>query len=190
MRRTCGPTSGRPRISRSEVGKSVLWRTQRTPTSPRAGSTGSRVGEPPREVGEVDAGARAQALPAPHARVDVEQLELAARGVALVLELHEAGEPQLGQQPLGRLDDLGLLDRLDVGARTTEVGRVLARATSDHGRERSSARRTARRTTPVSHRRPGRAPGSGALRPGAARRPRRSAREARRAHRRATPWRP
>ena len=81
----------------------------------------------PQQPREVDARAAAERVPAPDARVHVQQQHLPRPRVPLVLDLDQAGPADRARQPQRRLDDLGHLDGLDVGAGAAEVGGVLAR---------------------------------------------------------------
>jgi hypothetical protein len=111
--------------------------------SPRAGDVGRQahpphsrgrsqrhdrqgLGQPPREIREVDPGAGADGVPCPHPRVDVEQQVLAVARIALELDLHQAGPPQgRDHRPPERLHPR-LVHRLHQRARVAEVPRVLS----------------------------------------------------------------
>src|SRR5215204_5679915 len=65
-------------------------------------------------------------MPAPEARVHVEELEPSVARVTLELELDEPGVAKPPQQPTRRIDDLGAVDGLHVRAGASELRRVLA----------------------------------------------------------------
>src|SRR6266516_2257418 len=71
---------------------------------------------PPQEIGKIDSHARAQSVPAPHARVYVEQLQTAIARVALEFNLDQTGVTGRLEEPKRRLDDTGIVNGLDVGA--------------------------------------------------------------------------
>src|SRR5207302_6377467 len=82
----------------------------------------------PEQVREVRTGAPAQRVPAPHPRIDIEQLVAAITQVQLVFDFDDASIAKLREQAPGRLLDLRPFNRFNVGTGTTEVHRVLPRA--------------------------------------------------------------
>src|SRR4029079_315462 len=86
------------------------------------------VEEAPFEIGEVDAGAGPETVPAPYARVDVEKLAPAIAGVALELDLDEPRVAHALDHPAARLLHFLAVDRLHVSALAAEVHRLLPRA--------------------------------------------------------------
>ena len=75
-------------------------------------------------------------MPAPHAWVDVEQLQATVARVALEFDLDDPFVAQHGEEPRGDLFDVRRLDRLHVRAGPTEVHRPLPSPARDHRRHR------------------------------------------------------
>lgn len=71
---------------------------------------------PPGEKGEIDTGARAESVPAPNARVYIEQLDGTVALIALELQFDQAGDTDALQQPAGETLDFRFNSRLDIGA--------------------------------------------------------------------------
>ena len=70
-------------------------------------------------------------MPAPRARIDVEELELSVARVALELDLDDAREPKRREDASRATLDLGIVDRLDECAGAAEIHRPLPRAARD-----------------------------------------------------------
>src|SRR5919201_4827493 len=80
----------------------------------------------PEEIRKVEARAPAEAMPAPHARVHIEQLQATVARITLELDLDDPVEAKRIADPAGGMLDLGRVHGLDVGARAAEVHRPLA----------------------------------------------------------------
>src|SRR5438094_645431 len=80
----------------------------------------------PEEVRKVDAGGPAQRVPAPHAGVDVEELEGAIAGVTLEFDLDDPIEPQRVQDAPRDPLDVRRVNGLDIRARPSEIHRPLS----------------------------------------------------------------
>src|SRR5216684_5281935 len=111
------------------------------PTDARSRMYGRRkfaLAQSPLEVGEVGARALAKRVPAPDARIQVEQLRPTIARVSLELNFDESAVAQGGQHAGGGRLECRIVDRIDERACATEVHRKLADAAGHNPRQRSA----------------------------------------------------
>src|SRR4029078_7873146 len=107
------------------------------PANPRSAAHGCDIAarmNAPFEVWEVHPGRGADGVPTPDAVVGVQQLEASAPRIALKLELDETRVTNFVEYASTGILAFGVLERLDIGAVTAEIDRVLPDAL---GNERS-----------------------------------------------------
>ena len=77
-------------------------------------------------------------MPAPNARVDIENVELTIPGISLELYFRKASKMDCRQQALRRLNDLRRVYRLHISAELTKISGELTRAPCHDGGQGAS----------------------------------------------------